>query len=89
MRMEVRCCCQPQKLLGWFECFREPQGNSVNLVRTQRWGYRETFGDVVVGNVTLPIEVIQHEDGRKYRAIKAEGMTIDELREIQGFIPAL
>lgn len=89
MRMEVRCCCQPHKLLGWFEFIHEPQGEEINFVRTQRWGYRQTFGDVVVGKVTLPIEVIQIEDGRKYRAIKAEGMTVDELREIQGFIPAL
>lgn len=88
MRMEVRCCCQPQKLLGWFEFGREPQGESINYVRMQRWGYRETFGDVAVGKGTLPIETIQHEDGRRYRAIKAEGMSVEELKEIQGFIPA-
>lgn len=79
--IEVRCCCQPKKLLGWMDV-REPRhGSSVTFLLTR------SLLDPQHGSVqrlTLPLAPIV-EDGRSWLAFKAEDTPIETLRRIGAF----
>lgn len=89
MRYEVRCCCTPQKLLGWLEA---PEG-----VREWNWPLSEPMPwnritqldqmTLPVNRISLPIAPI-FINGRQYLAVKAEGVEIETLRNVVGFIEA-
>lgn len=88
---EVRCCCRPEKLLGWLPA---PEG-----ARECRWAIvDESIRNVVIGpreavaaiavpvrQLRLPIMRVTPFSGASYDAIKAEGVTIEELRQLHGF----
>lgn len=86
--LEVRCCCVPEKLLGWIEV----PINARNIRLAFAPPMHPIFGedmDMVFGaskNVDLPIEKI-NIDGRQYRAIKAEGLEKKDLMRFPGFKP--
>lgn len=93
VRLEVRCCCQPQKLLGWLTV-PDARRKSVAFRLSQRV-YR-LVGHRLVGHaasieprtVVLPIEQINYEVAGvevSYRAIKAEGAPLELLRRIPQF----
>lgn len=78
--LEVRCCCQPMKLLGYlpatgplsakmrFVIWGEPDDNSI--------GYE--YVELSIGTICVPPD-------NRYGVIKAEGMTLEELRRIPSF----
>lgn len=68
--LEVRCCCQPQKLLGWLPV---PDARRKSV----------SFGAVVLPIDQINCEVAGVEVS--YRAVKADGAPLDLLRGIPQF----
>lgn len=91
MRLEVRCCCQPQKLLGTVEV-RDDHGDVVVFdIPGPHSGPRELSAVASMNVVQLPVAIINILDGygrQAYRAVKAEGVSIETLRTIPSFIEA-
>lgn len=90
--MEVRCCCQPKKLMGYLPVDSETlRGDKNQRVFQKKSVLRQEWlrgGNVLLttyDTVTLPIAQIVLEDGSSHFAIKAEGMKLEELRELVGF----
>lgn len=92
MRYEVRCCCQPEKLLGWVDA---PEGAShvrlVELSPAPRFAVGDHRDPAPVPNppaIELPIATMYHAlDNFPTRAVKAEGWTKEELKKFCGFVP--
>lgn len=99
MRMEVRCCCQPKKLLGWLDVPKGARSFKVAIMELNQSALRAHFSDGCVNTdqfvdryctpriVELPIATIVNE-GRTYKAIKSEETPIETLRMISGFAEA-
>ena len=91
-KLEVRCCCQPEKLLGWIEV-ANPNAKRVVLTKPFRFKL-ERVGILDSSPITrkdeppleLPIQRIWM-DGEAYYAVKAEGYTAEQLAEYLGFTP--
>lgn len=82
MRVEVRCCCQPQKLRGHIDV---PPGAAVPG-RPYRWPL--LFYDGHVAWVELTFAMFSPGPGsRPYIALKSEDVPIETLRRIKGFEP--
>lgn len=74
---EVRCCCEPQILLGWLPGPDARQITYPLLPMTRR----------NISSINLPVDTFN--DGRRhYKAIKADGVPLETLRKIPGFIEA-
>jgi len=82
MRMQVRCCCQPTKLLGTVEV-------PDMTLRSDHvsFGLVGHLGDNHVETLTLPLARIANE-WTEWTAVKAEGVDIETLRRIPSFIEA-
>lgn len=98
-RVEVRCCCRPEKLLGWLQVPEEQlrAGNkigfmavaTVNLTLADGPGVMATVGGHVV---ELPVEYITLAGATiadAYLALKSEETPIETLRQIRGFVENL
>lgn len=95
MRYEVRCCCQPQKLLGWLEAPERATTVSYMIRRALILDDEANAidGPAAIEHIELPITEIYFGsicdlESKRYRAIKAEGTPIETLRRIPGFIEA-
>lgn len=89
-RMEVRCCCQPQKLLGWLPVPHPSpcRGMQVTFLVGRGAHYEWRAGEPVflaAQTVTLPIEQIVMP-GDQHLALKSEETPIETLRQIPGFV---
>ena len=93
-RLEVRCCCQPQKLLGTLPV-TDNHGASFQFTVMKPRTYDFDFSRLPITTpvnrqfVTMPIESFVDMSGPhpKYGlAVKAEGVPIETLRLIPGFI---
>lgn len=73
--LEVRCCCTPDKLLGWI-----PGISDGRYVKISNGNPLE--------NLTLMIHILADGKGGEYRAIKAEGFTKEQLMNYPAFRPA-
>lgn len=101
--LDVRCCCQPQKLLGWLPA---PEGGRSRrfVLRSpypsgQRWtdGAEEPTA-IPINEVRLDVceffDAPKNGDGSRppwrdtQEAYKAEGVPLETLRLIPGFIEA-
>jgi hypothetical protein len=93
-RIEVRCCCQPQKLLGTLPVPDQTGlGAMVKFVVMKPRTYAQPRGHNRPLNgdpyIHLPTESYADMTGPhpKYGiALKAEGVSIEQLRLIPGFI---
>lgn len=90
--LEVRCCCVPQKLLGYMAVphgAKRIQLASMILPDSTLDGITNTGEKAIHMGYNLPIELITNYDTKtRYRAIKAEGITPEILGRFTGFIPA-
>lgn len=92
MRLEVRCCCQPNKLLGWLEIGNflphHPLPRTVRFPKLSSMQRTESFT-----YIELPIVMfhtaMDEIPMREYPALKAEGMTVEQLKTLQGFTEAI
>lgn len=93
MRMEVRCCCQPQKLLGTIEVpsHTEPDTLVTWPLRTLIDAHTDWFEREGVP-VSIPFEhlalwckVYKPKGTGGYPAIKAEHVPLDVLRRVPSF----
>ena len=101
MRYEVRCCCRPEKLVGWLEMPEREKGVfTVPLVAVNYWdassnGRLEALRLEVdiLSTAAVNIADLLHENDEflpkitGYKAIKAEDVPIETLKRIPGFIP--
>jgi hypothetical protein len=99
-RLYVRCCCQPQKILGTLPAPRN-DGPSVTFAYAEltETGPATRFVSLPLATfmeapilsdealISLSPEA-QRSMIHRERAYKAEGMTIDELKKIPVFVPA-
>jgi hypothetical protein len=100
--IEVRCCCQPRKLLGWLPYDGELQrGKVVSFVAAPELHVRdvlnaaeEILSDARYSSqvVSLPLEEFRHyfpREGDHYKGIafKSEETPTTVLRRIRGFVP--
>jgi len=82
MKVEVRCCCQPMKLLG-------------TVIIDDRLMHADSVTFALRGNIddrhqkilTLPLAMFA-DGGRTWIAVKAEGVDLDTLRRIPYFVEA-
>jgi hypothetical protein len=89
--LEVRCCCQPRKLLGWVDVPDELARDGSTLVVTVRkypplCGFA-LFHDLpplpTVEQIRFPIADFSPAwDAPNYPALKAEGREVPELLEL-------
>jgi len=89
MRVEVRCCCQPQKLLGWLEVPSPTihDGQWVTFLVVPQCG-GGLDGGLWEGGQRLALQICKWYDvGAVYYglALKAEGAPVEVLRRIRGF----
>lgn len=94
-KVEVRCCCQPQKLLGWVEVPRAKlyEGHHVRLLVTPDPRALLAVGASPAPEIagfaflSLPIaRIATPENSRGWLAVKAEGVPLSTLRRVAGFI---
>lgn len=93
MRLEVRCCCTPRKLLGWIDVPDRslapyirfcplPAPSVADFVRAENV---MRSGDVVTLSVAQYEYAPDRRTTRPYFALKAEGVPIETLRLLRGF----
>lgn len=86
--MEVRCCCQPKKLLGWIAVPDETQlGDCVAFSVIERIGTSEAVAapSYLSARVILPVAEFMNGDDR-HLALKSEETPVATLRRIPSFI---
>jgi len=74
MKVEVRCCCNPERLIGWLEV---PADRDMRFYTRAHW--REA-----VTTVTIPIARI-FIGARSYPAFKSNEVPMETLRMIPCF----
>lgn len=81
MKLEVRCCCEPKKLLGTMEW-------PAPSARTLRFPLRVHF-NVHAWNrfdsVDLSLAAFNDGNDNEYDCVKADGVAIETLRRLPGF----
>lgn len=82
MRVNVRCCCDPERVLGAFDL----SDRLAQIGQTVRWPIRLVNGDVET--LALPIARVAWGNGRVELAIKSNDTPIETLRQLPGFIEA-
>lgn len=97
-RMEVRCCCTPKKLLGTLPVpDLTSEGTSVDFALMQprinfnHWRGEKAARASANRRLTLQAQSFQAVEGETMLAgiaLKAEGVPIETLRLIPGFIEA-
>lgn len=90
--LEVRCCCSPQKLLGWLPVDDSVRPGAVvrycYRTRTEgRWACRDPLSVSDAPMVhTIPLVIGEiYINGDHWLALKAEGVPLEILRLIPGF----
>lgn len=85
--LEVRCCCQPQKLLGHIDVsdseFWHKRVRRVKLRPVSDF-VASSPDDVFADIISLPIQQFTQGKNMRY-AVKAEGYSAEDLRNVQGF----
>lgn len=90
MRLEVRCCCQPTKLLGYLplpECVEPVRDRVVRFAIPPRFHPARSVIEPA-RSVALPIGEMMDATGYKWLAFKSEETPIETLRQIPGFLEA-
>jgi len=92
-RVEVRCCCRPEKLLGWLPVdeARIFVGSRVKFLIAPARTFKELGLESVSGFevevLTLPIlEAVMPGELVGHPALKSEETPIEVLRRIPGFV---
>jgi hypothetical protein len=89
MKLEVRCCCTPLKLLGWLE-WPDDGRRSMRflLLRTMaefEWDNDQVKIDAIELEVSSYYSVYGRAAPTSYKAVKDEGLPIEVLRRVPGF----
>lgn len=86
MKVEIRCCCRPEKLLGWVDVPDRLviRDGSVSFALTE---FRARDGNDYVGDVlTLPFgRYSPHPLAETRLALKSEETPLETLKRIPGF----
>jgi hypothetical protein len=84
--IEVRCCCQPQKLLGWLDIPLPASACRITLPIPMKPVFHDAYPATrALGELTLAIEQFAPEGRAPYLAAKAEGVSIETLRLVSRF----
>lgn len=74
--MAVRCCCQPKKVLGYLP---KAEGRAAVFYLRSAAGHE-------IQTIVLPIAIMQHGDGTRELAYKADGVSVEQLHRIPRFV---
>ena len=99
MKYEVRCCCNPDKLVGWLEMPERDKGAFV--VQLDATDYWDPNGQVdvlrlevdILSTAVINIADLLHDNDEflpkitGYKAVKAEDVPLETLKRIPGFTP--
>lgn len=89
IKLEVRCCCVPTKLLGWLAVpLYAVERREIVVALGPVNGFFDEGQNNTIRTVRLPIEMIRDFDVHgpdNYLAIKSNETPIEDLRKIQGF----
>ena len=88
MKIEVRCCCIPKKLMGWIDL-----NGGVYRGQIVKFDITELLSPVVPGRkpvftqktISLPVELINLPGQQPYLALKSEETPLSEIRKIRTF----
>lgn len=81
--LEVRCCCQPRKLMGWVDVPDDVADHGRWLVVPRIFRLLDPRVPLQIERVHFTIELYQPEGPeRAYPAVKAEGRDGAELAEL-------
>jgi len=90
MKLEVRCCCDPMKLMGWIPVPYEGQ----NIPRSIRIPLLMERARPIAGlatqnsDIVMLVERFAYGEAARALAFKADGIPVETLRRIQGFVEA-
>lgn len=85
---EIRCCCVPEKLLGWVPCVPRDGHAIFTITKPQTFDIfnpSEYPPAITVERLALPMALYRDGD-REWMAIKSQETPIEKLRRIPGFI---
>jgi len=93
VQIEVRCCCQPQKLLGWLPV---PDGVKPGqmikfTVTPARWvleSFESEPAHLPADVIALPVATFSYGFDHRSLALKSEETPLERLRLIPGFVEA-
>jgi len=89
--MEVRCCCKPQKLLGYLPVEENARAYvGVIFDKTQfdplrSASYNDPLRSASYKTIRLPVEIV-NQNGNQHYALKSEETPIEVLRQLPGFL---
>lgn len=92
MRLEVRCCCDPKKVLGYLEHPRlQNVGDTYWFPFARPADYAmASFGfepsEPIMYRLELTVDQISHGDGLVFLAIKNRDYPLEDLKRIPGFV---
>jgi hypothetical protein len=93
VKYEVRCCCEARKLLGWIDSVLGPRDTTFlefGIVPKLAKAIRFDLSPGAINEVAdfklirLPFTLIDVK-GRKYFALKADGVDVEDLRKLKCF----
>jgi hypothetical protein len=79
-KLEVRCCCDPGKLLGWLAADISQPSVCYPIMES----HTSKLDALMVKTIALQIARFV-DQGQAYWAIKADGVPVETLRLIPGF----
>lgn len=94
MKLEVRCCCQPTKLLGWLPVRDEVHdGDRIDFAVSTSWSIlsSQDIPRPCVDKITLQAATywerfdIEGAPAEAHLALKSEETPVERLRLIRGF----
>lgn len=88
-RLELRCCCDPRRLLGFIQLPTSRCYDGATVRFAQRVDpiarYSWNTGQLVAPMVELTVAAIQFGEQRPYLAVKSNHLELKDLRRIPGF----
>lgn len=87
MRYAVRCCCQPQKILGWLDGPDHVPNFRVSEVFEPHRPHRDSSPLDMAPTHLVEVRNFMHEDGSVERAIYSEERPLEFWKKIRGFTP--
>lgn len=79
--VEIRCCCEPGKLLGYLPV------SSADVGRSKVWQFIERNDGRECRTVSLEAALIWDGEHAPYWAFKSGDRTVEQLSRIRGFVP--
>lgn len=85
--IEVRCCCDAGKIMGWLTTEKELKFGEVLVFRVLKDMNTDYYPDIASKEITISLTVSSVYTLRAKVALKSNDYPIEELAQIPGFVP--